>query len=88
MRVFEGGTTQKRLHGASHKGTYYMVCSQHHGPLLVVGYITAPNSEVYQNRTLILETTHMIFMGASASSTGSLTHERLPACLGPSLTGS
>ena len=34
-------------------------CSQNYEPLLVVDYITAPNTQSYPNGTLILGATHM-----------------------------
>ena len=36
-----------------------MSCSHNYGPLLVIDYITAPNTGGYQKGTLMLETTHI-----------------------------
>ena len=42
-----------------YRGYIWFRVSQNYRPLLVIGYITAPNIAGYQNRTLMLGTTHI-----------------------------
>ena len=44
-----------------------MGCSQNHGPLLGIDYITAPNIQGYQNGTRILGTPRMAAVHLSQS---------------------